>query len=313
MASPALLIEAFLEMLSAERNAAKNTLAAYRRDLEDFAAHAGARGHSLESLGERDVSDYMGALAARGLSPASTARKLSALRQFFRFLLSDGVRDSDPTSGLDTPGQAAVLPKTLSEDEVERLLDAAARTAAEADPGTAAGRRALRMRCLMELIYATGLRVSELIALPASAAGGKRDMLSVRGKGGRERVVPLSAPAKAAMADYAASLKGTAPSRFLFPAGSKAGHLTRQAFARDLKALCIAAGLDPARVSPHVLRHAFASHLLARGADLRALQKLLGHADISTTQIYTHVLEERLRETVEMHHPLGRGQSRGRR
>ncbi len=313
MASPALLIEAFLEMLSAERNAAKNTLAAYRRDLEDFAAHAGARGHSLESLGERDVSDYMGALAARGLSPASTARKLSALRQFFRFLLSDGVRDSDPTSGLDTPRQVASLPKTLSEDEVERLLDAAARTAAEADPGTVAGRRALRMRCLMELIYATGLRVSELIALPASAAGGKRDMLSVRGKGGRERVVPLSAPAKVAIADYTASLKDTAPSRFLFPASSKAGHLTRQAFARDLKALCIAVGLDPARVSPHVLRHAFASHLLARGADLRALQKLLGHADISTTQIYTHVLEERLRETVEMHHPLGRRQSRGRR
>lgn len=300
-------IEAFCEMLSAERNAAANTLSAYQRDLSDFARFAVQRNCRVVDVGAEDVSAYMAALSARRLAASSAARKLSALRQFFRFLVEEDVRDNDPTSGQDTPKRAATLPRTLSEAEVDALLDAAKGAADDADPATATGRRALRMNCLVELLYATGLRVSELIALPASAAAGARDVLAVRGKGGRERIVPLSATAISAMQAYWAGRQAAKSSRWLFPAASQSGHLTRQAFARDLKDLCVAAGLDRADVSPHVLRHAFASHLLARGADLRALQKLLGHADISTTQIYTHVLEERLRQTVDAHHPLAGG------
>ena len=305
-------MDAFLEMLSAERNAAANTLAAYRRDLEDFAAFASARDRSPETAGQEDIAAFMANLAARSIAASSSARKLSALRQFFRFLVEEGVRDSDPTSGLDSPKQRAPLPKTLSESDVDRILGAAAQEVKASDPDTPACRRALRMHCLVELLYATGLRVSELISLPASAANGERDMLNIRGKGGRERMVPLSGAAKAVLSAHYAARDRNRPSRWLFPAASAAGHLTRQAFARDLKDLCMAAGVDPSAVSPHVLRHAFASHLLAHGADLRALQKLLGHADISTTQIYTHVLEERLKQTVAAHHPLAKDRSRGR-
>ncbi|MCB1479982.1 MAG: site-specific tyrosine recombinase XerD [Tepidamorphaceae bacterium] len=298
--------DAFLEMLSAERNAAANTLAAYRRDLEAFAAFAAARGRDPVSTGPEDIAAFMANLSARAIAASSSARKLSALRQFFRFLVEEGVRGNDPTSGQESPKQPASLPKTLSEADVDRILEAAAAQVRETGPDTPAGRRALRMHCLVELLYATGLRVSELISLPASAANGERDMLNVRGKGGRERMVPLSGAAKAALAAHYGARDRNRPSRWLFPASSESGHLTRQAFSRDLKDLCVAAGVDPSEVSPHVLRHAFASHLLAHGADLRALQKLLGHADISTTQIYTHVLEERLKQTVAAHHPLAK-------
>ncbi|MCB1471634.1 MAG: site-specific tyrosine recombinase XerD [Rhodobiaceae bacterium] len=298
-------IDAFAEMLSAERNAAANTLAAYRRDLDEFAAFAAQRGVDTETAGSADIAAFMAELSRRALAPSSAARKLSALRQFFRFLVEEGARTNDPTSGQETPKRRASLPKTLSEADVDALLGEAGRRAANADPRTPQGRRALRMHCLVELLYATGLRVSELISLPASAGAGGREMLNVRGKGGRERLVPLSGAATRALSAYCSAPRDGKASRWLFPAASASGHLTRQAFARDLKDMCLSAGLDAAAVSPHVLRHAFASHLLAHGADLRALQKLLGHADISTTQIYTHVLEERLRQTVEHHHPLG--------
>lgn len=301
--------DAFLEMASAERNAALNTLSAYGRDLKEFAAFATARGRAPETVCAADVSAFMASLAERHLSASTAARKLSALRQFFRFLVEEGVISADPSSGQDTPRRAAALPRTLSVEQVEALLRVAAEQA-RAAPAGAAGLRAARMHCLVELLYATGLRVSELISLPASAARTGADLIAVRGKGGRERLVPLSEPARRALEAYVARMGAGRSRRWLFPADSRSGHLTRQAFARDLKVLCAAAGLDPQQVSPHVLRHAFASHLLAGGADLRALQKLLGHADISTTQIYTHVLEERLVKTVNVHHPLA-GKKRG--
>ena len=301
------LIELFLDMLSAERGAALNTIAAYRRDLLDFSAALRSGGGSIAGADNDDIRAYLRTLSTRrAFSAASVARRLSALRQLYRFLYAEGHKGEDPAAAIEGPKRSRPLPKVLSIADVDRML-ATARDAI-ADPTAPAGERLRRRRlnCLLEVLYATGLRVSELVALPASAACRADDMLIVRGKGGKERLVPLNAAAKAAMADYLAARDqaGLAASRWLFPSFGERGHLTRQHFARELKGLAAAAGLPAARVSPHVLRHAFASHLLQNGADLRAVQTLLGHADISTTQVYTHVLEERLKSLVRDLHPL---------
>lgn len=286
-------VEAFLEMLAAERGAARNTLAAYEADLADAATFAGRSGEPPAGMTEATLRRYLGGLAAAGLSARTAARRLSALRHFHRFLLREGIRDDDPTLLLDRPRLPAALPKLLSEAEVDALLAAAALRKRE--------RQAAVMRAALEILYATGLRVSELLALPRAALAGDAALLLIRGKGGRERIVPLSDAARAAAAPLIAG-KG----RWLFPGRDPAQAMTRQGFAQALKTVALDAGLDPARVSPHVLRHSFASHMLARGADLRSLQLLLGHADIATTQIYTHVLAERLARLVAAHHPLAR-------
>jgi integrase/recombinase XerD len=283
-------VEAFLEMLAAERAAAANTLAAYRGDLEGFAAHC--RGAPAAARAA-DVQAYARALAAAGLSPRTQARKLSSLRQFFLFLLREGVRADNPADDLATPKQGKTLPKYLSLTEVDALLAAAA---------DLPGEQALKAVAGLEILYCTGLRVSELIALPASALAGDAALILIRGKGGRERIVPLSAAARTAAAALRAARDKPAP--FLFPGRNPRQPMTRQGFALILKQAALAAGIAPARVSPHVLRHSFATHLLARGADLLSLQKLLGHADVSTTQIYTHVLADRLARLVAAHHPL---------
>lgn len=298
--------ELFLEMLSAERGAAGNTLEAYARDLRDFLAFLERRGAHTATAGAGDIGAFLESLSAQGLAASTRARKLSAIRQFFRFLYGEGLRTDDPAASLESPKLGRPLPKVLSIDEVDRLLEAAQ---ARIDGAKGSARlRAARLHCLLELLYATGLRVSELVALPRSVVDAGERVLTVRGKGGRERLVPLTEAARAALGAYVAVLAeacaSDAPPRWLFPSRGKEGHLTRQRFAQELKALARHAGLDPARISPHVLRHAFASHLLERGADLRSVQQLLGHADISTTQIYTHVLEERLRTLVREHHPL---------
>ncbi len=301
-------ISAFLDAQAAEAGAARNTLLAYGRDLRDFAGWLAGRGGDTLSAGRPDIEAYLAACDAEGLSRATRARRLSAIRTYFRFLLSDGKRPDDPAQRLRGPGRAARLPGTLSQDEVARLLDAArSHGRDEADR--------LRNACMMELLYATGMRVSELVGLPVAAARGDPAMLLVRGKGGRERLVPLSGPARAALAAWlarrdaqesAAVAEGATPSRFLFPSHGREGHLTRHRFHALIKDFAVAAGISPARVSPHRLRHAFATHLLAGGADLRAIQTMLGHADISSTEIYTHVLEDRLRDLVLSHHPLAR-------
>jgi integrase/recombinase XerD len=302
--SDARLLELFLDMLAAERGAGRNTLAAYAHDLADLASHSTAAGRSVATAGTDDLRGYLGALARRGLKPASVARRLSALRQLYRFLYAEGHRTDDPAAGLEGPRRGRPLPKILSVKEVDQLLACAhARAADGAAP--AQRLRALRLVCLLEVLYASGLRVSELIALPASSARQDQRMLVIRGKGDRERLVPLNASARTAMRAYLEALgsdRGTA--KWLFPSFGESGHLTRQHAARELKELALAAGLPPQRVSPHVLRHAFASHLLQNGADLRIVQTLLGHADISTTQVYTHVLEERLKNLVRDLHPL---------
>jgi integrase/recombinase XerD len=303
--SDARLLNLFLDMLAAERGAAPNTLAAYRRDLEDFAAHLATTGASIATAASDSLRAHLASLAGRGFKPSSVARRLSAIRQLYRFLYAEGYRKDDPAAVLEGPKRAQTIPKILSVAEVDRLLSAAQAAIASESPGERL--RAARLNCLIEVLYATGLRVSELVALPASAARRGERMLIVRGKGGRERMVPLNDAAKRAMADYLALLveAGRGESKWLFPSFGESGHLTRQHFARELKALAAAAGLRANQVSPHVLRHAFASHLLQNGADLRSLQTLLGHADISTTQIYTHVLEERLKSLVRDLHPLG--------
>jgi integrase/recombinase XerD len=301
------VIDAFLEMLAAERGAARNTIDAYRRDLSDFEAALAARGTDVASADARTIGTYLAEAAARGLAPASRARRLSAIRQLFRFLLQEGHIDEDPTEHVRSPKQARALPHTLSVGEVDRLLDAAHRRAGVA---TGADRiRALRFAAVIEVLYATGLRVTELVSLPRSVLDGDGHILAIKGKGGRERLVPLNQAAREALDRYLSiglhdGLARQVRTRWLFPSRSAEGHLTRQRVGQDLKALAIEAGLDPDRVSPHVLRHAFASHLLDRGADLRSVQQLLGHADISTTEIYTHVLQERLKALVERHHPL---------
>ena len=300
-------IEAFLEMMSAERGGAANTLAAYRRDLEDYAGFLAGCGADLEGAGADLVRGYLADLESRGFAASSAARRLSAIRQLHRFLFAEGVRRDDPTGVVDGPKKAQSLPKVLSEGEVDRLLMAAEARARK--PGSEAARlRALRLRALLEMLYASGLRVSELVSLPSGAALAGQRMIAVRGKGNKERLVPLTDAALDAMAAYAVARREAQPGEtaWLFPSIGESGHITRQAFARDLKELGSEAGIAQSRLSPHVLRHAFASHLLQHGADLRVVQQLLGHADISTTQIYTHVLEERLQKLVEDHHPLAK-------
>ena len=284
--------EAFLEMLAAERGAARNTILAYRADLDDFAAHARAAGLEPAAADGAVLRSYVAGLAAAGLSARTQARRLSCLRSFFRFLVQEGRRADDPAAELDAPRLPSTLPRALSEAEVDALL-----TAAAARPGMAG----LQAAAGLEILYATGLRVSELLGLPRQALAGDAALLLVRGKGGRERVVPLSDAARAAAAAMVAAARD---SRWLFPGRDPGRALTRQAFNLSLKQVALLAGISPERVHPHVLRHSFASHMLARGADLRSLQVLLGHADLATTQIYTHVLAERLQRLVAAAHPL---------
>jgi len=301
-------ISAFLEAQSAENGAARNTLLGYGRDLRDFATWMAARGGGLAAT-QADIEGYLVHCDAHGLSKATRARRLSSVRQFFRFAYEEGWRPDNPSLRISGPGRSRRLPGTLSSDEVEALL-AAARSRGKTEP------ERLRDTCLMELLYATGMRVTELVSLPISAARGDPRLLLIRGKGGKERMVPLSGPARTALAawlahrdaeDEAARIARRAqPSRFLFPSTGAEGHLTRQGFFALIKDLAARAGIAPAKVSPHKLRHAFATHLLAGGADLRSIQTLLGHADVATTEIYTHVLDERLRALVLEHHPLAR-------
>jgi integrase/recombinase XerD len=304
------LISLFLDMVAAERGGAANTLNAYSRDLGDLTGYLATCKRTISSAATADLRGYLVALADRGFAASSVARRLSAIRQLYRFLLAEGHRNDDPAAIIEGPKRGRPLPKVLSVAEVDRLI-AAARQAVDAQRATGLARlRALRLLCLLELLYASGLRISELIALPASAARRDDDMLIVRGKGGKERLVPLNGAAKSAMRDFRAALiqwsRGRASqSKWLFASFGEDGHLTRQHAARELKEIAVAAGLRPEQVSPHVLRHAFASHLLHNGADLRVVQTLLGHADISTTQIYAHVLDERLKSLVRDLHPLG--------
>ena len=297
------LIGAFLEMMSAERGAAKNTIDAYRRDLSDYAGYVAGKQQTLLDVPRETVNAYLDQLRRDGLSASSSARRLSAIRQFHKFLCADALRGDDPTRIVASPKSRRALPKVLSIAEVDKLLVTAegeANAAAEPDKKAAA----LRLYVLLELLYATGLRVSELVSLRRAAVMRDTSFITVTGKGNKERVVPLNDRARDAVKAY---VKTIAPGPFLFPAGGAEGYLSRQVFARDLKGLAGRAGISSARIAPHVLRHAFASHLLAGGADLRVVQMLLGHADISTTQIYTHVLDEKLRTLVESHHPLAGG------
>ncbi|UIJ94392.1 site-specific tyrosine recombinase XerD [Sinorhizobium meliloti] len=297
-------VEAFLEMMSAERGAAANTLQSYERDLEDARSFLRSRGTGLTDASADDLRSYLSHLAGQGFKASSQARRLSALRQFYKFLYAEGLRTDDPTGILDAPKKARTLPKTLSIEDVTRLIGQAE---AEAKSGSDDAMAKLRMHALIELLYATGMRVSELVSLPASVLAQNGRFLIIRGKGNKERLVPLSQAAIRAMRAYGEALQEeSADSPWLFPSNGKSGHLPRQVFARDLKSLAARAGIRVAAISPHVLRHAFASHLLANGADLRAVQELLGHSDISTTQIYTHVLEERLHDLVQNHHPLAK-------
>jgi len=286
-------------MLAAERGAAPLTLAAYRNDLSDLARFLSARGVMIEAAEATALHAYLA--AATALAARTLARRISAMRQFYKFLVTDGIRGDDPTAGLDTPGLGRPLPKILSEREVAGLMAAA---------GTWPGDEGIRLICLVELLYATGMRISELVTLPLASAQRDPRFLVISGKGGRERVVPLSEPSRLALTAYLVCRDGflpdSQPSRWLFPSRGRAGHLTRQRSGQLLKELAVKAGLDPDRLSPHVLRHAFASHLLDHGADLRSVQQMLGHADIATTQIYTHVLSDRLRKLVETAHPLAR-------
>lgn len=307
------LIDLFLDMLAAEQGAGVNTLDAYRRDLADFKQFLGRAGHGFAGVETQALRDYLADLGARGFKSSSVARRLSAMRHLFRFLLNEGIRSDDPAAILSGPKRGRGLPKVLSMSDVDRLL-ARAKALTESPEASALQRlRAMRLYCLLEVLYATGLRVSELVALPRSASRRDARMIVVRGKGDKERLVPLNDASRQAMADYLAATEALKPekkedaafSKWLFPSFGESGHLTRQHFARDLKELAAAAGLAPRLVSPHVLRHAFASHLLHNGADLRIVQTLLGHTDISTTQIYTHVVEERLKSLVRDLHPLG--------
>ena len=312
-ASDDTLVELFLDMQAAERGAGKNTLDAYRNDLADLAAHLRAAGRGIANASTDDLRGFLASLSERGFAASSLARRLSALRQLYRFLYAEGKRADDPAAVLEGPKRARTLPKILSIAEVDTLLARARERAENAEQPPAQRLRAARLLCLLEVVYATGLRVSELVALPATAAQRDQKMLVVRGKGGKERLVPLNQAAKCAMAEYLKlrtaagqkSVNNSAHSKWLFPSFGAQGHLSRQHFARDLKALGSAAGIAPARLSPHVLRHAFASHLLHNGADLRVVQMLLGHSDLSTTQIYTHVARERMKEMHAQHHPRG--------
>ncbi len=305
--TPARCSSLFLDMLAAERGAAANTLAAYRRDLDRYLAFLTDNDIRLKDAGPKDVRNFVVSLEIEGLKASSAARHLSAVRQFHKFLYTEGYASQDPSAAVDAPKTRQAVPKVLSVDDVSRMLDLAAIRAASGEGTSFERLRNTRMHCLLELIYATGLRVSELVSLPKSAARTREKFLVVRGKGNKERLVPLTESARTAMTRYVevldASRKDTPA--WLFPADSESGHLTRQAFARDLKVLAGASGIRADHISPHALRHAFASHLLQNGADLRVVQELLGHASISTTQIYTHVLDERLKSMVRDLHPMG--------
>ena len=301
-------ISAFLEAQAAELGAARNTLLAYGRDLKDFEGWLAHRDLSFAKLSKEDVESYLISCDAQGLSRATRARRLSAIKQLYRFAFEEGWRSDNPALQITGPGRDKKLPKTLSEDEVDALLKAARET----------GRRQqdrVRNTCLMELLYATGMRVSELVSLPVSAARGDPRMLLILGKGGKERMVPLSPPARDALSEWLTQRdaeeekkksKGQPASKYLFPSRGASGHLTRHLFYIRIKELAVAAGVSPDKVTPHSLRHAFATHLLANGADLRSIQTLLGHADVATTEIYTHVLEARLADLVLNHHPLAK-------
>jgi len=299
-------ISAFLEAQAAELGAAQNTLLAYGRDLKDVSAWLAGRGRDFATAARGDVEAYLVHCDAQGFSRATRARRLSAIKQLYRFAFDEGWRADNPAIQIRGPGRDKRLPKTLTVEEVDRLI------AAAHDTGRTPADR-VRNTCLVELLYATGMRVTELVSLPVSAVRGDPRMLLIRGKGGKERMVPLSAPAREAMTAWlalrdteeeAARAKGEPPSRFLFPSRGKLGHLTRNRFYLLIKEIAVAGGVAPDKVTPHTLRHAFATHLLAGGADLRAIQTLLGHADLATTDIYTHVLDARLKELVEEHHPL---------
>jgi integrase/recombinase XerD len=310
--SDARLIDLFLDMLAAEQGAGDNTLDAYRRDLTDFSAFLATIGQSFAGAETQSLRDYLADLDGRGFKSSSVARRLSAMRHLFRFLLNERIRGDDPAAILSGPKRGRGLPKVLSISDVDRLLVRAKALTEEGEASPQERLRAVRLYCLLEVLYATGLRVSELVALPLSASRSGARMIVVRGKGNKERLVPLNEASRHAMADYLATKeafktsknKNAAGSKWLFPSFGESEHLTRQHFARDLKELAASAGLAPRLVSPHVLRHAFASHLLHNGADLRIVQTLLGHTDISTTQIYTHVVEERLKSLVRDLHPL---------
>ncbi|MGB1034081.1 MAG: site-specific tyrosine recombinase XerD [Primorskyibacter sp.] len=304
-------IAPFLEALAAERGAALNTLTSYANDLADFDHWITAQGGRIETADEALIEAYLVACDAQGLARSTRARRLSSIKGLYRFAVEDGLRTDNPAIQIRGPGPAKTLPKTLSLQDVDRLLETA-------ETHGRTPRDHLRNTCLMHLLYATGMRVSELVSLPMAAARGDPRMILVRGKGGKERLVPLSPPAREAVANWLAQrdaddaatqakTPGHVASKFLFPSRGKAGHLTRTSFFLTLKDMAVAAGLPPEGVSPHILRHAFATHLLERGADLRAIQTLLGHADIATTEIYTHVLEERLKALVLTHHPLAQG------
>jgi integrase/recombinase XerD len=306
-ASDEALVELFLDMLAAERGAGENTLSAYRNDLEDLSTHLHATDRTIADARTDDLRAFLENLSKRGFKASSLARRLSAVRQLYRFLYAEGQRGDDPAAVLEGPKRARPLPKVLSIGDVDTLLKQARANCENTDHALVQRLRAARLLCLLEVVYATGLRVSELVALPASAARLDQRMLVVRGKGGKERLVPLNTQAKCAMSEYLelrTAAERDTKSKWLFPSFGEQGHLTRQHFARELKALGQTCGIRPERLSPHVLRHAFASHLLHNGADLRVVQTLLGHADISTTQIYTHVLEERLKTLVRDLHPL---------
>ncbi len=310
--SDAKLINLFLDMLAAEQGAGANTLDAYRRDLTDLSEYLTRHGETFAGAGTDGLRGYLADLDTRGFKSSSVARRLSAMRHLFRFLLNERMRGDDPAAILSGPKRGRGLPKVLSIADVDRMLTRAKELTLVSGVSGLKQLRAMRLYCLLEVLYATGLRVSELVALPRSAARNDARMIVVRGKGNKERLVPLNDASRRAMSDYLAAMemqkgekaKGAAASKWLFPSFGESGHLTRQHFARDLKELAAAAGLSPRLVSPHVLRHAFASHLLHNGADLRIVQTLLGHTDISTTQIYTHVVEERLKSLVRDLHPL---------
>ncbi len=311
-ASDAKLINLFLDMLAAEQGAGSNTLDAYRRDLTDLSEFLSHPGQSFAVVGTDRLRDYLADLDTRGFKSSSVARRLSAMRHLFRFLLNERIRTDDPAAILSGPKRGRGLPKVLSIADVDRMLTRAKELTQGADASPLQRLRTMRLYCLLEVLYATGLRVSELVSLPRSAARQDARMIVVRGKGNKERLVPLNEASRQAMTDHLAAMetlrpqqkRNAAASKWLFPSFGESGHLTRQHFARDLKELAASAGLAPRLVSPHVVRHAFASHLLHNGADLRIVQTLLGHTDISTTQIYTHVVEERLKSLVRDLHPL---------
>ncbi|HEX4302299.1 MAG TPA: site-specific tyrosine recombinase XerD [Rhizomicrobium sp.] len=298
------LIDTFLDMMSAERGASINTLAAYRRDLEDFADH---RAGNLKTATRDDIKAYLAMLSKAGAAGSTQARRLSSLRQFFAFLYTDGIRKDDPTNAIDAPRRQRPLPKVLSQADMDALINAARAQAETSAEGK-------RLHCMVEVFYASGLRVSELVTLPLSTAKNREGFLLVKGKGQKERLVPLNAPARDAIAEWFAvrgdflpkGLRRAHAERFLFPSRGAEGHITRRRMHQMLKALALAANLDPEKLSPHVLRHAFATHLVEGGADLRSVQTMLGHADIATTQIYTHVAKDRLTAVVEAAHPLSR-------